>query len=233
MENYGMPPDFEPSGIHLFPDYKFYCSGVIIGWYIRARARGKITLSLWRRYDNYSKEATPSNAAAYQRVQGIELQIEEGSNHISFPSHQHMAFTAGFIIGLQYGYNDSKAEIAFDHWKCEVGVRCYSEEIFISNESPNSLVGVTTRLTTFEEEKTRGHNFTLFIISNQTSLFPKIIPIFLRQGTYVFICLAVCLPTSHADVNDCQWNFNLNPYSASWKRIINMMLQLKSLFGQL
>ena len=42
MENHGMSPDFETNGIYLFPDYKFYSSGVIIEWNIRTIAQGEI-----------------------------------------------------------------------------------------------------------------------------------------------------------------------------------------------
>ena len=182
MENIGIRPDFEPIGVHLFPDYKFYCTGVIIGWSIRALARGEITLSLWQRYDNYSQETTASHASAFYRVRSIDLYLEEGLNHISLPLYQRMEFTAGYIIGLQYRGNDSKAVISFDHWQCEVGVRCYSEEMFISNGSPNSFMSATTRLTLLEEGKTRDYNFSRFVVSSRTSLFPKIIPIVLRQG---------------------------------------------------
>ena len=189
MGNYGRPPDFETTGIHLFPDYKFYCSGVIIGWSIRTLSRGTITLSLWRRYQDYSKETTAGDATSYHRVRSVELYLEEGLNHIICPSHKQMEFNAGYIIGLQYKGNDSKAVISFDHWKCEVGARCYSEDIFISNENPNSFTSATTRLTPTEKENTQDYKFARFFVSNHTSMFPKIIPIILKPGK--LFCLSV------------------------------------------
>ena len=182
MEKRGLPPDFEQVGIHLFPDYKFYCSGLIVGWNIRALTKGEITLSLWRMYGNHSLENTVVHGGAYWRVGDVTLYIEEGFNHVSFPVDQQREVTAGDIIGLQYRSNDSNAVIAFEQWACEPGTRCYSEDIFISNESPNSLKNATTRLSAYAE---KGHLAVNVFSVSQNSFFPKILPIIVKQGKFI------------------------------------------------
>ena len=142
-------------------------------------------------------------------MRGIELSLKEGFNHISFPLHQQMKFRAGDMIGFQYSDNGSKAVISFDHWTCEIGVRCYSEEIFISNDSLNSFMSTTTRLTQSEGQETHNRNFLRFVVSSHSSLFLKIMPIAWRQGEFLCLpwisffrlclpvfCLSLCLPLS-------------------------------------
>ena len=184
MDNPGLPPDFEPSGTHLFPDYKFYCSGLIIGWSIRALALGNITLSIWRRFENDSQGSANNQVGAYQRVAAEELLLQEGLNNINFAVDRQMEVTKGDILGLQYKNNESNAVIAYDHWVCEFGFPCYSEDIFVPNEYPNSLMNSTTRLTTYEDGETRVgvYYWSRFSVFNHTTFFPKIIPIVVERG---------------------------------------------------
>ena len=133
-------------------------------------------------YGNYSLENTVVHVGAYRRVGDMDLYIEEGFNHVSFPVDQQQEVTAGDIIGLQYRSDDSNAVIAFDQWTCEPGTRCYSEDIFISNGSPNSFQNTTTRLSAYTEEVRSTVNGFL---ASQNSLFPKIVPIIVEQGKFV------------------------------------------------
>ena len=188
MGNHGVAPDFEPTGLHLYPDYKFYCSGLIIGWNIRALARGKITLSLWRKYENDAPESTNHWAGAYQRSGDVELLLEEGFNHINLAKDRQLEVAVGDFIGFQYKNNESNAAIAFDLWTCEFGFPCNSEDIFISNESPNSFMNSTTRLTTHEEDETRSNVYysSRYTVFSHTTFFPKIIPIVQERGNFFF-----------------------------------------------
>ena len=184
MGNHGVAPDFEPTGTHLYPDYKFYCSGLIVGWNIRALARGKITLSLWRKYENDVPESTNCWVCAYQRAGEVELLLEEGFNYINLAVDRQLKVIVGDIIGFRYKNFESNAVIAFDLWTCEYGVPCNSEDIFISNESPNSFMNTTTRLTTYKEEETHSKVYYLshFTVFSHTPFFPKIIPIVQERG---------------------------------------------------
>ena len=184
MGNYGVAPDFEPTGTHLYPDYKFYCSGLIIGWNIRVLARGKITLSLWRKYENDAPESTNRSVVAYQRAGDVELLLEEGFNHINLAKDRQLEVTAGDIIGFQYRNIESNAAIAFDQWTCEFGFPCNSEDIFISNESPNSFMNSTTRLTAYKDEEAHSNFYYLshFTVFSHTAFFPKIVPIVQEPG---------------------------------------------------
>ena len=186
MGKHGVAPDFEPTGLHLYPDYKFYCPGLIIGWNIRALARGKITLSLWRKYENNPPESTKRWVGAYQRAGDVELLLEEGFNHINLAVGRQLEVNFGDIIGFQYRNIESNAAIAFEVWTCEFGFPCNSDDIFISNESPNSLMNSTTRLTTYEEEETHSNTYYLsrFTVFSHTAFFPKIIPIVQERGNF-------------------------------------------------
>ena len=190
MGIHGVAPDFEPTGTHLYPDYKFYCSGVIIGWNIRTLARGKITLSLWRRCENDASEGTKHWAGAYQRTGDVELLLEEGLNHVNLASDRQLEVAVGDIIGFQYRHVESNAVIAFDLWACEFGFPCNYEDIFISNESPNSFMNTTTRLTTYKEEEMRSNVYYLsyFTVFNDTPFFPKVVPIVQERGNFILSC---------------------------------------------
>ena len=132
MGNHGFAPDFETTGIHLYPDCKFYCSGVIIGWIIRALARGNITVSFWRKYENDVPESTNRWAGAYQRAGDMELLLEDGFNHNNLAVDRQLGVTFGDIIGFQCRNIESSAAIAFDLWTCEYEFPCNFEDIFIS-----------------------------------------------------------------------------------------------------
>ena len=203
MDSPGLPPDFEPTGTHLFPDYKFYCSGLITGWNIRTLAPGKITLSIWRRFTNDSQGSANHQVGAYQRVGAVELVLQDGFNYINFAVGHQMEVTAGDILGLQYKSNESNAVIAYDHWACEFGFPCHSEDIFIPNEYPNSLMNSTTRLTSYGEGETRSGVYYLsrFTLFGHSTFFPKIIPIIVERGNFSLRFIDILfLSHSHANV---------------------------------
>lgn len=171
--------DFQALGTQLFPGYRFHCPGMIAGWLIRALTEGKITISLWKKHIDYQNNMD-ENRYIYRRVVEMEYYLYAGLNYISLPEQQLVNVASGYLIGIDSKDSETNAAIGFDNWQCDNWLTCKFGNLFSSNEYAHSLMNTTERLTTNTNLQIRSGVYRFLL--RPRALFPKIIPIVIKEG---------------------------------------------------